>query len=133
MGDNSEDALSKEQRQTIKGMFVLTIFFSLFCSYVVLKDLHDSLLSDYCRYLGQLMAVLCLVYIVLVSRFKPSYWFDTILAFPFGCFVSLYKEKIMRFGSRRFLWACLCLFCVLIFVFAQNNEFLNSFINAQIA
>lgn len=194
-------ACSVSQTQAIKGIFVVTIFFSHFCSYVHLEAWYDKPLQSYCIFLGQLMvapfllysgygifesvkkkenayikdfpkkrilktlihfdfavilffildliierpvsisdfllsltawesignsnwfifAILCaytfafagliifkgnlrktlfviiamsIVYMVVVSRFKDNYWIDTILAFPIGCSLSLYKDKI---------------------------------------
>lgn len=194
-------ALSREQTQAIKGIFVVTVFFSHFCSYVTLTQWFDKPLARYCTWLGQLMVVpflfysgygifesvrekglsyvrslprkrilktwlhfvmavllfvvydaffaparlsvsrvlvsffawqgignsnwfifailctylfcfagltlfkghrfpalcfttlLCILYIVVVSRFKAMWWWDTILAFPLGCALSLWKEK----------------------------------------
>lgn len=205
--DNCTMALSKEQTQTIKGIFVITIFFSHFCSYVVFDKWIDVPMREYCRWLGQLMVVpflfysgygifesvkvkglsyvgsfpkkrilktlihfdlavvlflvydfsfapenlsvlkvatslvawnsvgnsnwfifailcayffcfiafalskghlfrsliiiiaLCFTYLVIVSRFKDDYWYDTILAFPLGCFISLCKEKFVIGGG----------------------------------
>ena len=189
------------QTQAIKGIFVITIFFSHFCSYVHLETWYDKPMQSYCTFLGQLMvapfllysgygifesvkakgniyiksfpkkrilktllhfdfaiilflvldliteravsipffllsliawesignsnwfifAILCvyiftfiglfifkgklketlfvivtmsIVYMIVVSQFKGNYWIDTILAFPIGCLLSLYKDKI---------------------------------------
>lgn len=60
--DNSACALSKEQTQTIKGIFVITIFFSHFCSYVVFDKWLDMPMKTYCSWLGQLMVVPFLFY-----------------------------------------------------------------------
>lgn len=204
--DNHEFAFSKNQTQTIKGIFVITIFFSHFCSYVVFDKWFDIPMREYCRWLGQLMVVpflfysgygifesvkkrgasyvssfpkkriiktlihfdlavllflvydvflapenisvmkvvtslvawdsvgnsnwfvfailcaylfsflafdlckgrlirslviitlLCIMYIAIVSRFKDGYWYDTILAFPLGCLLSLCKNKFAGGG-----------------------------------
>ena len=192
---------SPPQTQAIKGIFVITVFFSHFCSYVHLEAWYDKPLQSYCIFLGQLMvapfllysgygifesvkkkgdayikdfpkkrilktlihfdfavilflildliierqvsipvfllsltawesignsnwfifAILCaytfafagliifkgnlgkalfviiamsIAYMVVVSQFKDNYWIDTILAFPIGCSLSLYKDKI---------------------------------------
>lgn len=53
---------SIQQTQTIKGFFVLTIFFSHFCSYAHFEKWHDSIMQAYCNYLGQLMVVPFLFY-----------------------------------------------------------------------
>lgn len=215
-----ETALSKAQTQTIKGVFVLTVFFSHFCSYVAFDRWFDVPMLRWCRWWGQLMVVpflfysgygvfesagkkglsyvgafprkrilktllhfdmavllflvfdvifapdrlslpailqslvawdslgnsnwfvfailcaylfcwaglalfkgdrfrallattaLCLCYIAVVSRFKDSWWWDTILAFPLGCAVSLWKDKL-AFAEKTLPWmACTALACV---------------------
>ena len=201
--DNSAQALSVGQTQSIKGIFVVTIFFSHFCSYVTLDGWFDAPMVEYCHWLGQLMVVpflfysgygifesvkkkgfpyvkdfpkkrilkillhfdiavmlfmlydvffapeylslskvllslvaweavgnsnwfifailcaylfgyvgllafkgnlpraavfitiLCILYVVVVSKFKERYWIDTIMAFPLGCYVSLLKDKLV--------------------------------------
>ena len=48
------------------------------------------------------ITVLCFMYVAIVSRFKESYWFDTILAFPLEGLFSLCKEKIAIGGVNGF-------------------------------
>lgn len=60
--DNSTFAISKEQTQAIKGIFVITIFFSHFCSYVFFDKWFDIPMKSYCSWLGQLMVVPFLFY-----------------------------------------------------------------------
>lgn len=50
------------QTQAIKGIFVITIFFSHFCSYVNLNMWYDTPLQKYCSFLGQLMVAPFLFY-----------------------------------------------------------------------
>lgn len=201
---------SVSQTQTIKGFFVIIVFFSHFCSYVSLDTWYDSAMQKCCGYLGQLMvapflfysgygifesvkkkgpnyiaqfpkkrilkvllhfdlavflflaldvlierpvalcqfalsliawesignsawfvfAILCayvfafiglslsngnlkyslvivtvlsLLYIVAMFRFKPGYWYDTILAFPLGCLLSVLKENFGIFIGKKFV------------------------------
>lgn len=225
--DNSAQALSVDQTQSIKGIFVVTIFFSHFCPYVILNQWYDTPMQEYCRWLGQLMVapflfysgygifesvkkkgiayvkgfptkrilkillhfdlavilfllydfflapeylsapkillsllawesvgnsnwfifailcaylfgyvgllafkgnlsraailitVLCIIYIVVVSKFKERYWIDTILAFPLGCLVSLFKDKLSF--KKHMLWFVAIAVCVLLLVAAKNG------------
>ena len=57
-----ENALSQSQTQPVKGLFVTTVFFSHFCSYVSLETWCDMPLRTYCAWLGQLMVVPFLFY-----------------------------------------------------------------------
>jgi hypothetical protein len=209
------DALSREQTQVVKGIFVVSVFFSHFCSYVALDKWFDKPLQMYCTWLGQLMVVpflfysgygvfesvrekgaayvgtfprkrilktllhfdmavllfvvfdvffaperlsasailgslvawdslgnsnwfvfailcaylfcwaglvlsggdrfrsllattfLCLCYMAVISRFKEHWWWDTILAFPLGCAVSLWKGKLACTEKTR-SWLAYC-------------------------
>ena len=237
--DNSNYALSVEQTQSIKGFFVVTIFFSHFCSYVVFEKWYDVFLLQYCHWLGQLMVLpflfysgygifesvkkkgisyikefpkkrilkillhfdlavllfllydvffmpenlsvikvllsliawdsignsnwfifaiicvylfgyvsllifkgdlfksliliglLCFLYVVVVSRFKPGYWFDTVLSFPLGCFVSLYKDKI---NVRNHLaWGFFFALSLIVLIGMKKGIISNFYINSQLA
>ena len=62
------------------------------------------------------MTVLCLCYIAIVSRFKGIWWWDTILAFPLGGAVSMWKDKL-SFAERTLPWAaCSALACAVLAV-----------------
>ena len=79
--------ISISQTQTIKGFFVITVFFSHFCSYVSLDIWYDSVVRV-CRYLGQLMVVPFLFYS------------------GYGIFESVKKKKenyIKQFPKKRIL------------------------------
>ena len=217
-----EAALSREQTQSVKGVFVVTVFFSHFCSYVSFVHWFDKPLPAYCAWLGQLMVVpflfysgygvfesakkkgaayvkpfprkrilktmlhfdmavllflafdvlfapdrlsapavlrslvawdslgnsnwfvfailcaylfcwtglslfrgdrfrallavtlLCGLYIAVVSRFKEYWWWDTILAFPLGCAVSLWKEKLSILETPLAWGTCCALACAVL-------------------
>jgi len=66
-----------------------------------------------------LITVLCILYIVVVSKFKDRYWIDTILAFPLGCIVSLFKDKISF--KKHVLWFIALAACVILLVAAKNG------------
>lgn len=237
--DNSAQALSVGQTQSIKGIFVVTIFFSHFCSYVSLDGWFDAPMVEYCHWLGQLMVVpflfysgygvfesvkkkgvsyvkdfpkkrilkillhfdiavmlfllydiffapeylslskillslvaweavgnsnwfifailcaylfgyvgllffkgnlprasvlitvLCILYIVVVSRFKERYWIDTIMAFPLGCYVSLFKDKLVV--KKQIVWLALCVASLFALMAAKNGLVPTSFGRAQTA
>ena len=236
---SAEHALSIPQTQAIKGFFVVTIFFSHFCSYIHFDAWYDSVMQKYCSFLGQLMvapflfysgfgifesvkikgagyvkslpkkrilkvllhfdfavllfllldfiidrpvslsefamslaawesignsnwfifAILCayifafaglslfkcklmpslffitalsLVYIVVVYRFKSGYWIDTILAFPLGCALSLFKDKFNAIVGRKFVALGGGMLSILVLLFAKNGTIPSSFVNSQI-
>lgn len=239
--DDLSRAISIDRTQSIKGIFVVTIFFSHFCSYVFLDKWYDVPVRECCHWLGQLMVVpflfysgygifesvkkkgksyvnsfpkkrilktwihfdlavllfllydvffapenlsalkiipalvawdsvgnsnwfifailcayvfsfialvlgngrmrrsliivtlLCFVYIAFVSRFKGGYWFDTMLAFPLGGLISLYKEKFTMGRGKGLLWVALCLTCLLTLLVAKNGFIPSSFVNSQLA
>ncbi len=240
--DNSEKAFSINQTQTIKGIFVLTIFFSHFCAYVSLDKWYDTPINEYCQWLSQLMvvpflfysgygifesvkkkglsyintfpqkrifktlahfdlaillfllydlffipenisllkillsliawdsignsnwfifAILCayifsyiglllgkghlsrsfititilyFIYIIAVSRFKVNYWYDTVLAFPLGCFISLHKDQLaLERRMSHLVWGVLFIISLLLFIIAKENLIKFSFLNSQLA
>jgi hypothetical protein len=53
---------SIDQTQTIKGIFVITVFFSHFCTYIVLNKWFDIAMQKYCAYFGQLIVAPFLFY-----------------------------------------------------------------------
>lgn len=227
------------QTQTIKGIFIITIFFSHFCSYVHLEQWYDVPMRIYCSFLGQLMvtlflfysgfgifesvknkgvgyvkafpqkrilktllhfdfaiilflildfitgipvsilefsqaliawlsignsawfifAILCsyiiaflgfivfkrnlnqslifitimtFLYIAIISHFKASFWFDTILAFPLGCLLSLLKEKINTHLNRKFAFLVSGL-SISVLTLTKTGFIPNIFISSQIA
>lgn len=235
---NSYNSIS--QTQAIKGFFVITIFFSHFCSYVHLNQWFDTPVQTYCSFLGQLMvapfflysgfgifesinakgfayiinfpkkrilktllhfdfavllfllldciiqqppnlfefllslfawesignsnwfifAILCaylftyigiflskrnryialvlistmsFIYILCISRAKPSYWFDTILAFPAGCLLSLYKTQIYRLSQKSSSFIIISFISLGIFSCTKFLPFGNAFVNSQLA
>ena len=237
---NLNSALSISQTQPIKGIFVITIFFSHFCSYVNLELWFDKPMQSYCTFLGQLMVapfllysgygifesvktkgniyikafprkrilktllhfdfaiilflllnliikrpisisnfflsliawddignsnwfifailsaytfafiglflfkgklkhslffigMLSLFYIALVSRFKATHWFDTFLAFPAGCILSVYKEKINSIASHKVITLGGGVLCIFILLFIKFIVIPSSFISSQIA
>lgn len=228
------------QTQAIKGIFVITIFFSHFCSYVDFNTWYDVPMQKYCSFLGQLMvapflfysgygifesikkkggnyvktfpkerilktllhfdfaillflifdliigrsfstsefllslvawksignsnwfifAILCaylfayigllffkvnlkralflitalsLAYILVISHLKSNYWVDTMLAFPLGCFFSLYKENFEKMISKHFVSIVAGIFCILVLLFAKSGIVPSKFVNSQIA
>ena len=232
--------MSIPQTQAIKGFFVVTIFFSHFCSYVHFDTWYDSVMQEYCAFLGQLMvapflfysgygifesvkkkgvgyvrslpkkrilkvllhfdfavlmfllldliigrpvslsefalslvawesignsnwfifAILCayafayvglsmfkgkllpslffitslsLVYIFVVYRFKSGYWIDTILAFPLGCTLSLFKEKFDVVVRKKFVALVGGMLSIFVLLFAKSGTIPSSFVNSQIA
>ncbi len=62
-----------------------------------------------------LLFVLCLTLLVVLSRFKDNYWFDTLLTFPAGFLFSTYKDEIERW-LKRWYWAVLGVLAVLFLV-----------------
>ena len=80
-----------------------------------------------------MITVLCFVYIAVVSRFRGSYWYDTILSFPLGGLLSLYKEKIMLWSRKWGLWISLTLLSLLLLILAKTTTFPIPLANSQIA
>ena len=71
-----------------------------------------------------LLFALCLALLLILSRYKDGYWFDTLLTFPAGFLFSTYKEGIERF-VKRWYWAVLGVLALLFLVqfYGYYNEF----------
>ena len=59
-----------------------------------------------------------LFYVVVVSRFRPVWWYDTALMFPIGVMAALYKDEVLALFSKRY-WVCAAI-ATLAFVVAFN-------------
>ena len=69
---------------------------------------------------------LFILYIVIISIVKESWWFNTILAYPCGVAFSYYKRNIKILIERSFIYVSLLsvfLFCVF-FYLSTNNPYL---------
>jgi len=62
-----------------------------------------------------LLFALCLALLAVLSRFKDSYWYDTVLSFPLGFMFSAYKVELER-QLKRWYWVVLCLLLLLLLV-----------------
>ena len=65
-------------------------------------------------------AFLCVLYIAAVSRCKPSWWWDTILAFPLGGAVSLGKGRL-AFLEGKWPWRAACTLALGALAVAERN------------
>lgn len=71
-----------------------------------------------------LLFALCLALLLILSRYKDGYWFDTLLTFPTGFLFSTYKEGLERF-VKRWYWGVLAVLAMLFLVqfYGYYNEF----------
>lgn len=54
------------------------------------------------------LTALCAVYIIVVSRFKEPYWYNTVICYPLGVWWSLIFDKTKGFLNKKFVCtACL--------------------------
>ncbi len=105
--------------------------FAILCAYVSVytamvffgKDLSLSLI---------LVTVLLLVYVVVISHFKGLTWFDTILAFPLGCLLSLHKTKFESIMKGKRIAPIGALLGIFILSVTQSG-IVHGFIKSQIA
>lgn len=104
----SLSCFSISQTQSIKGFFVITIFFSHFCSYVTLEQWYDSPMQIYCLFLGQLMVAPFLFYSGYgifesiknkgndyIKNFPKQRIFKTIVHFDFAIILFLILDQII--------------------------------------
>ena len=48
-----------------------------------------------------IITLLTIVYMLIISKFKDGWWYDTVLCYPLGMWFSLYKEKIEKVLKNR--------------------------------
>lgn len=63
-------------------------YIAIYISYLMFKNKYALVTST---------TVLTLIYICVMSNLQYSYWYDTILTFPFGMLFSLLREKVESF------------------------------------
>lgn len=71
------------------------------------------------------MFFLSILYIIIISRCKGPFWFNTILAYPAGVFYSFYKDTINKFFQLQFLkfFIVILFFFAIFFYLSTNNPF----------
>lgn len=72
------------------------------------------------RYAAVLVTVLTAAYIGVLSLFKQSWWFDTVILYPLGLWYSIFKDKIEFFVKKKPVNYYL-LFILCAFVFAASH------------
>ena len=105
--------------------------FAILCAYVSVytamvffgENLSLSLL---------LVTALLLVYVVVISHFKELPWFDTVLAFPLGCLLSLHKAKFESIMKGKRIAPIGALLGIFILSVTQSG-IVHGFIKSQIA
>lgn len=79
--------------------YILTIcicYLSSYFSYKLLGYTRSSLIAN---------VVFLFVYILIISKFKGSWWYDTCLAYSAGCIFCFYKERVEDIIGRNY-WLC---------------------------
>lgn len=107
------------------------IFIILICyinAYVTFLLLYHSKYSEAAnRTGGFIVFIMCLIGMIILSYYKQSYWYDTILCFPAGMLFSSYKEKIESFISKNYYLFLIVL--LLSFILLKNtNLHLHGFV-----
>ena len=103
-----------------KSVFFLHAFgnptWFLFCTMVAylvvwmaFKFLHNKVLIAIACFAGMSL------YVLIVSRHRPSWWYDTALVFPFGVIMAIYKDRLLKLLSGNYL---VCFIGVAILFFA---------------
>ena len=76
--------------------YIFTICFCYISSYISYK------ICGYSRTYLIVNILIVSVFMLLLSRFKPSWWYDTCLAYCVGSVFSFFKEKIESFIFRKY-------------------------------
>jgi hypothetical protein len=142
---------SIDQTQTIKGIFVITVFFSHFCSYVSLNKWFDIAMQKYCACFGTLMVAPFLFYsgygifesvkhkgTRYISSFPKKRILKTLLHFDFAVILFLILDSFIgrHVSISQFLlsltgwtsignsnWFIFAILCAYVFAFAGLSIF----------
>ena len=71
---------------------IIVLYLLVWVSFVVFKKKHLAAI-------GAAFA-LTLVYIFVIKKYKPAYWYDTVLTLPLGMLYSYFKEPIEKFFKK---------------------------------
>lgn len=92
-------------------------FFTYICFKIFKKNLHAILGVTF----------LINLYTIILSLFKYSYWYDTVICFSLGLFVSYYKERIFNFFTKNnFIYLTSLIITVLYFYTFYKLHSLNT-------
>lgn len=78
--------------------YITCILFCYLFSYICEKVTGKNL--SRCAFII-LMSSLCLNYMLILSKYRQWYWFDTILCYPLGMLFSIYKTEIIDCMSKK--------------------------------
>ena len=105
--------------------------YAILCTYVF-SFLGLSLFKGNLQKALIFIVVKSVVYIAIVSCYKNGYWYDTILAFPLGCYFSLKKEWFEKLICRKYVLLGGVLSILLLFI-AKAAFIPSGFVNSQLA
>ena len=93
---------------------ILILYLITYVAFKIFKDKYSKA--------AVLVTVLTVVYIAVLSFFKVSWWFDTVILYPLGIWYSIGKEKIEAFIRKKLVnyWI---LFMLSVFVFIFSHIF----------
>ena len=84
--------------------YIFAIVFCYVCFYVVFAIASRFRLNN--LFAGIFLVLPVCAYVVVMTRLKPPWWYDTIMAFPLGVVIGLYKDMVFEF-MRKYYWASL--------------------------
>lgn len=67
------------------------------------------------NYTGEVILVLCLIAMIILSRVKELWWYDTILAYPAGYIFAMYRQHIEKY-IKQYYYPCLVVFAAIFFI-----------------
>ncbi len=98
------------------AIFVLYIFIIIcFNEKIKLNDIYRIIL----------FTIITSIYIFVISRFKDSYYVDTILCFPVGIWYSYFKNQIDKLLNGKYYLCLIIAILLLICSYYLKNNFIN--------
>ena len=106
--------------------------FDIFILYLFFIIVFNAFKKNSIRIIS--FTLLTIIFILLLSVFKDSYWYNTLLCFPFGIIYSYFKEKLdgMINNNRNYLIALLIILLLFVasylFIRVFNNDILYNIV-----
>lgn len=108
--------------------YIFAIIFLYLITYIIFKfiKLNDNIKIG-------IVTLFTILYMLLMSKFKESWWYDTVLCYPLGMWFSLYKSKIeTKFNQKPNLIYIALIISIITFIFSfsfRENIYIYSTIH----
>ncbi len=98
---------------------------AIFTFYILIMLIFNKRLKLSNFYRLIIISLLVVIYIYVVSRFKGTYYVDTVLCFPLGMWYSYYKDKINSILDKKYILYLILTILMLVGSYYLKNHLYN--------